>query len=256
MQDHEKLWTDGGFRLFLSHSSVNKVLVAEVKKELLCYGVQSFVAHEDITPSKEWLREIQNALQTCNALVAFLSERFRSSDYCDHEVGYALCRSILVIPVSLEKMNPYGLMAPLQSFSAYNKGPKRIAEEIWTLISSDARTKALALDAKKNKEQLDEMAILSLVNKFLSSQSSEIAAELFHELTGYSHIPRELKNKVKYKWAKNSCILKGVGEKKMSAWLGGGTSGKRIPLHSVTQNVPRQSKIKAKKKWFIFQSTE
>ncbi len=91
----------------------------------------AFVAHEDIAPTTDWLNEIRKALNTCHAFTALICEEFPKSRYCDQEVGFAMQRGILVMPIRLEG-DPYGFMAPLQGVNAFEKSPKYCAH--FTLI--------------------------------------------------------------------------------------------------------------------------
>ncbi len=54
------------------------------------YGIELFVAHEDIEPDREWKDEILNALGTTDGSVAFLHQEFKTSDWCGQEVGWHL----------------------------------------------------------------------------------------------------------------------------------------------------------------------
>jgi hypothetical protein len=49
------------------------LLAKELKDALVLYAIDGFVAHEDIEPTKEWLIEIETALETCHGLVALLT---------------------------------------------------------------------------------------------------------------------------------------------------------------------------------------
>jgi hypothetical protein len=84
-----------------------KVFANEVKMALLFYGIDSFVAHEDIVGGAEWLQQIRIALHSCDALVGILHEGFRESPWCDQEVGIVLGREKPVIPLSMDLL-PYG----------------------------------------------------------------------------------------------------------------------------------------------------
>src|SRR5207249_5910501 len=59
-------WPADRFRLFLSHVHSQKAFVGELKAELVSYAVEGFVAHADITPTAEWVHEIELALETCD----------------------------------------------------------------------------------------------------------------------------------------------------------------------------------------------
>ena len=65
---------------FISYSSDDKEIAGIVKKALSNLGIDSFLAHEDITPSQEWQVEIANKLNTCNIFVPIITENFRESD--------------------------------------------------------------------------------------------------------------------------------------------------------------------------------
>jgi nucleoside 2-deoxyribosyltransferase len=87
-----------------------KVETVDLAERLSEYGVTGFVAHEDIEPTKEWEEEIRLALTTCDALAALLRDGFRASTWTDQEVGFAIGRGILVVPIRMG-LDPYGFMA-------------------------------------------------------------------------------------------------------------------------------------------------
>src|ERR1039458_7816017 len=95
-------WTAQRFRLFASHIHTDKRELSKLKVALGAYGIDTFVAHEDIQPTKEWQREIERALDTCDAALAFLTSRFHNSLWVDQEIGYCVNRRILVVPLRSE----------------------------------------------------------------------------------------------------------------------------------------------------------
>lgn len=107
-------WKQGHFRLFISHTNANKVLAGEIRDQLATFGIDGFVAHEMIEPTKEWQDEIETALGTCDALVAILTEDFVQSKWCDQEVGYALGRGRLIIAVH-QGATPHGFIGKFQA---------------------------------------------------------------------------------------------------------------------------------------------
>ena len=192
-------WSEGMLRIFLSHSSTKKLLAVQLKEQLKDSGIDGFVAHEDIEPTKEWLKEIQIALNTCHALVAFICSNFKSSKYCDQEVGFALQRGILVIPVRIEEVDPYGFMAPLQAVLARDKSPGDIAAEIQKLTLNHPTTKSLA-------EAAQQKALGDLVDNFLNSSDFGTSSDLLHKLETYQIISAQLINKIADNWEKNDQI--------------------------------------------------
>lgn len=104
---NDRMWKPGYFRLFISHLSEYKVFASNLKECLQNYGIDGFVAHEDITPSKEWEQEIESALFSLDALCAIVVPGFERSRWCDQEVGIALGRKKMVFSIKKGK-NPYG----------------------------------------------------------------------------------------------------------------------------------------------------
>jgi hypothetical protein len=92
------LWTPDQLRLFVSHTSSQKTAVHGLKGALAFSGVDAFVAHDSIEPTKEWQGEIEQALATCDALIAWLTPDFHSSLWTDQEVGSCVGRGVMIIP--------------------------------------------------------------------------------------------------------------------------------------------------------------
>ncbi len=133
------LWIEGFFRLFLSHVSEHKVAVAELKRELKAWGVSAFIAHEDIAPSLEWQNEIELGLRSMHALAALLTPDFHQSNWTDQEVGFALGRGSLVVPVRLG-LNPYGFIGKVQGLTGSLEQPLRIARLLFNILLSHPAT--------------------------------------------------------------------------------------------------------------------
>lgn len=111
-----RIWAEGYYRLFLSHKTEVKKEAATLKTRLAISGISSFVAHEDIRPTKEWQDEIENALASMDAFVALLTEDFHDSLWTDQEVGFAVARGVPIIAVRLGQ-DPYGFIGKFQALS-------------------------------------------------------------------------------------------------------------------------------------------
>lgn len=79
------MWANGYFRLFISHLTKYKIAARNLKICMKEYGIDCFVAHEDIQVLKEWEIEIENALFSMDALCAIVTPDFRNSDWCEQE---------------------------------------------------------------------------------------------------------------------------------------------------------------------------
>lgn len=133
-------WESEGFRIFLTHVSGKKQVAHALKSCLRYYGVDSFVAHDDIQAGKQWQAVIESALHSCDALAGLLHEGFRESDWCDQEVGIALGRGIPIVPIQFDLL-PYGFFGSLQAeINATVKEPKELARSLVEVLLRDKRT--------------------------------------------------------------------------------------------------------------------
>lgn len=136
-------WQKDHFRLFFSHTHPNKKLAAEIRGDLLDKGVDLFVAHEMIEPTKEWMEEILVALATCDAMVALLTSDFADSAYCDQEVGFALSRDVLIIPIR-HGADPHGFISKFQALPGDTSqlASHNLARAIFEVLVASPKTAA------------------------------------------------------------------------------------------------------------------
>lgn len=85
-------------------------------EELDRFAFSCFVAHDAIQPSRQWQEVIELALRTCDVLVAYVTPDFASSAWTDQEVGWALGRGSIVIPVRVGA-DPHGFFGAYQAVS-------------------------------------------------------------------------------------------------------------------------------------------
>src|SRR5262249_2168653 len=97
----DSVWDEGRFRLFISHTHEHKAAVGWQKGGLALLGIDAFVAHDDIEPSREWQVVIEEALASCDAVAAWLTPDSPDSHWTDQEVGFCVGRTIQVIPVQV-----------------------------------------------------------------------------------------------------------------------------------------------------------
>jgi hypothetical protein len=102
-------------KIFLSYSAEDKSLAGEIKHSLEDqFGVEAFLAHEDIKPSSEWQEVIIEELKACRVFLPILTPNFCSSPWADQETGFAVARDIPIIPINAGAM-PWGFIARYQA---------------------------------------------------------------------------------------------------------------------------------------------
>lgn len=175
-------WNQVYFRLFLSHVSNQKSLVSELKKKLEDYAISAFVAHEEIEPTKKWEDEIERALLSMDGLAALLTKGFDESKWCDQEVGAAIGRKVLVIPI-IAGILPYGFIGKYQGLSSFNKNPSTLCDEIFNIILNNPSTKQRITDAIVYK-LCNSCNFNESINtvKFLEKASDNLTSEMKDKL--------------------------------------------------------------------------
>jgi hypothetical protein len=119
------------FHIFLSHSTKDLNAILDIKNELEKYGFLVFVAHKDIMTSATWIDEIERELQNCKIFIAFLTQNFKESDWCDQESGIAYLNNLKIVPINGDgKTNSYGFLNKFQSKSLlFKPKPRTTGEE-------------------------------------------------------------------------------------------------------------------------------
>ena len=137
-------WTPGHFRLFITHPSKVKQSAHDLKAALAGYQIAAFVAHDDIEPTREWQAEIESALRTMDALTALITEDFVFSKWCDQEVGIAIGRGKLVVPLKAGA-DPHGFLGKYQGLNVQILNSSDTARKIFeTIVRHDLSTPRIA----------------------------------------------------------------------------------------------------------------
>lgn len=164
-------WKTGHFKLFISHLSSFKKTIGHLKSALEKFGISSFVAHEDIEPTKDWLEEIEKGLFSMDALCAVLMPGFKESNWTDQEIGVAIGRGVLVIPVR-KNLDPYGFIGKFQGFQSLGKSVEKVAEGVFSIITRNPKTRTkiisclvdLLLLSNNKIEALERINALKKIN--------------------------------------------------------------------------------------------
>lgn len=165
-------WQPGMFRLFLSHTSAHKKEVRELRKLLGRWGVDAFVAHDAIEPSREWVETIEQALRTSDALCAVLTKDFLTSKWCDQEVGYAVGVGTVILPLKFAA-DPHGFIGKFQALPV-----SLTAFGGWWAAAADGIVDALL----KNPRTATSIAP-SIVKRYATSGSFDRTRETFPALS-------------------------------------------------------------------------
>lgn len=101
-------------KVFLSYHHNARKFAGRLKSYLSNLGMDVFLAHEDITPSAEWQKEILKKLRDCDVFIALLTRSFHLSFWTDQETGIAFASKKFILPLKA-KSDPYGFIGRFQA---------------------------------------------------------------------------------------------------------------------------------------------
>jgi hypothetical protein len=205
-----RIWGSHRIRVFLSHKANVKVETSLLKQALARCGIAAFVAHDDIEPTQEWLREIERALFSMDALVALLTPDFHDSNWTDQEVGVAIGRGVPLIPVRLGS-DPYGLMGKGQglggcSWSDTSSIAKKVFDLLYKRLADKSRMFECALAAYSDSATFADSAwkvehLLSVLSDLSSNQIDRLLdAYGANDQNKYSFKGRDLLRPLLERW--------------------------------------------------------
>lgn len=188
-------WGALPLKVFLSHIHQHRIYAGGVKRWLTEAGIDSFVAHDDILPSKQWREVIKAALRSCDALVAFLHDGFHESQWCDQEVGWAIGRGVPVIvlrPHGSERRD--GFLEEHQDMPLVQEAT--VAATILKILVNDPRTSIAG--------------VRSLAEAFVNSYSYDRTRDLCALLDQQSVIEPEQLRRLEYAVQTNRQVYEGM----------------------------------------------
>ena len=101
-------------KIFISYLATEKALAGGVKNELDDNGFDTFLAHEDIQPTKVWMDSIYLHLKETDIILTLLTKGFSGSVWCNQEVGIGLALDKLIIPIKIDQ-DPDGFLSKYQA---------------------------------------------------------------------------------------------------------------------------------------------
>ena len=173
-EEYEGLWDPASIRLFISHRDSAKKQVHELASKLLNHEISSFVAHDAIEPDEDWQEEIEKALKTMDAMLAFITDDFFQSPWTNQEIGYALAHNIPIISIKMGKQDPVGFIRNRQAIKGDMKNVASNAIEVKRIL------KKRLFGSPSYREWV--------LNRFMNAESFKKAGETFEELESLNNI--------------------------------------------------------------------
>ena len=182
--------SNNGFAIpiFLSHSSEDKLIAGEIKKTLEPFGIDVFLAHDDIEAGEDWKTILHSEIKKCKIFLVLLSKNYHKANYTDQEFGMALAYKKPVIPISIDETLPYGFMEKFQcmkfGLEITEENIKKLMDLIMNSSSTEKELLDLLIEKLSNAISFNNAAFwankLSLYSKFTKNQINQIAKALIN----------------------------------------------------------------------------
>jgi hypothetical protein len=103
-------------RGFISYSHEDRKYAGQAKKVLGTFGIDAFLAHEDIHVSHDWRDRIIQELKKCELFLPLLSKSLLRSEWAPQEIGFIVSRpEVKIIPIALDETIAFGFISNIQS---------------------------------------------------------------------------------------------------------------------------------------------
>ncbi len=120
--------------VFLSYSLKDYDNAKQLKEFLEEFGMNVFLAHTSIEPSRAWEEEIIKNLKGCDIFIPMMTNNFEDSKWTDQECGIAYNEGKKIIPLMVD-LTPYGFLGKFQAL--------RVDTSKWIWKDKDDRVKLI-----------------------------------------------------------------------------------------------------------------
>lgn len=101
--------------IFVSHAAKDASALYKLKNQLSFYGVNLFLAHEDLQTGIDFKLGLKAKIEQCDTLLYISSREAETSKWCQQEIGMAYVLGKQIIWVSTEKEDNYGFIGDIQA---------------------------------------------------------------------------------------------------------------------------------------------
>lgn len=98
--------------IFVSHSNEdNEKIVSIMNIVNRTIGNSDwFMDHINLQGGSTWRTDLLTKIEASDGILAFISNTFKTSEWCDQEIGYAIAKGKKILAVSLDNSSPYGFI--------------------------------------------------------------------------------------------------------------------------------------------------
>jgi hypothetical protein len=157
-------------KLFLSYHSSDKSIAGKIKQCLTNYGLNVFLAHEDIRPTEEWQTRILTELKRADIFLPLLTDKFLTSKWTSQECGIAIAKGTFIISLKVS-VDPFGFLSKYQAFNFKTENVQRSCVGITKVIHRNKKFQKKFLDGlitsiSRCSSFFEAIERISLLNQF------------------------------------------------------------------------------------------
>ena len=132
-------------QVYISYSSMDKLVADVVCRELEAAGISCWIAPRDISPGAEWTTVISAAIAECQIVVLILSSRSDSSRNVHQEIEKAYENGKQIIPMLVEDFQPGpGLSSHIQHLHWLDAAHTSLTDAVSSLSKNISQTLQLS----------------------------------------------------------------------------------------------------------------
>ena len=149
------------FRLFIIHLGRCKESAIRLRDALADRDVAGHVAHARFQRTPKWQENTLDRLRASDGVVALLHKGFYESEWTEQEVGAALGRGLLVIPITFGEA-PRGFMSQCETLQGKGQSYDKLADAVVRILKGHPLTRskmAAALAARVVASQVYKQAV-------------------------------------------------------------------------------------------------
>lgn len=128
-------------KIFVSHHHDDARELGKLKELLQEFGIDAFIAHEDIKPGQHDLVRIQEELQACDIFLLVGQDDARDSVFVNQEIGFALGKRKKIISTIRKGSSTWGFIARQQAIPYQNIEDTKLFNELLKEIAKLAESK-------------------------------------------------------------------------------------------------------------------
>ncbi|MDJ0702293.1 MAG: toll/interleukin-1 receptor domain-containing protein [Leptolyngbyaceae cyanobacterium MO_188.B28] len=107
-------------QVFLAHAEEDAVLAEQVHRSLIREGITVWTSRRDIETGEDFQAAINRAIEEADNVVYLLSSSSLQSNYCQHEINYALSLNKRIIPLLARPLDPAQIPESLRDLQYIN----------------------------------------------------------------------------------------------------------------------------------------